>query len=93
MRHGGQRSGNILLVEDNDDDVFLTLRALRRIGVDAQVIVARDGVEAVERLTPDGGGANGVPNVILLDLKLPRMNGVEVLGWLRSHEATRNIPV
>lgn len=93
MRHGGQRSASILLVEDNEDDVFLTLRALKRVGVNAQVVIARDGVEAVERLSGQGNGDAGAPAIILLDLKLPRMNGVEVLEWLRSEERTRTIPV
>ena len=91
MKDGGRQSAaRILLVEDNEDDVFLTLRALRGIGVTAQVVVARDGVEAVEQVSSDDGSQ---PVMILLDLKLPRMDGVDVLQWLRAGEATRAIPV
>ncbi|HEY8417040.1 MAG TPA: response regulator, partial [Limnochordales bacterium] len=86
----------ILLVEDDPDHELLTIRALRRHGMVADIVVARDGVAALEYLL---GGDNGVPaasplpNIILLDLKLPRLNGFEVLVRLRQHERTRFVPV
>jgi two-component system response regulator len=80
----------ILLVEDNPDDVDLTLRAFRRNGLRAEVHVARDGVEAEEVLFDEGGA---LPSLILLDLKLPRLTGLEVLEALRANERTAMIPV
>lgn len=87
---------SILLVEDNSDDEKLTLRALRQAEIQTEVAVVRDGVEALEYLFREGrfaGRPIPVPELILLDLKLPKINGLEVLERLRSHEATRMVPV
>lgn len=82
----------ILLVEDNEDDEKLTLRALKKNHILNDVVVAHDGVEAIEYLFPaDGTGV--LPQVILLDLNLPRMNGVDVLRRIRSEERTKFLPV
>jgi len=86
----------ILLVEDNADDELLTLRALGKVSETLSVIVARDGVEALDYLLGTGtreGQTPLEPDVVLLDLKLPRVNGLEVLRELRSHERTRWVPV
>jgi two-component system response regulator len=91
------RPKTILLVEDNADDEALTLRALRKNHISNDVIVARDGVEAIEYLLPSEQGREGagpvLPAVILLDLKLPKIDGLEVLQRLRSDERTRRVPV
>lgn len=91
------RNKVILLVEDNPDDELLTLRALRRNGVTNEVVVARDGVEALDYLfacgSHSGRDAGVMPELILLDLKLPRVDGFEVLRRLRSDERTRLLPV
>jgi len=85
----------ILLVEDNPDDVALTLRAFKKNNIANEVAVARDGVEALERLLPaDGRPAGGSDvSLVLLDLKLPRLDGLEVLRRLRNDERTRLMPV
>ena len=87
----------ILLVEDNDDDVELTLRALRRNRVVNRVDVVRDGVEALEYLFATGSYAGrdvrDTPGLVLLDLKLPKVDGLEVLDRLRSDGRTRRLPV
>jgi two-component system response regulator len=87
----------ILLVEDNPDDELLTLRALKKNNVTGEVVVARDGVEALDYLFGAGeyaGRDTGVmPQVILLDLKLPKVDGLEVLRRLRADERTRLLPV
>ncbi|MBK8005532.1 MAG: response regulator [Gemmatimonadetes bacterium] len=80
----------ILLVEDNPDDVELTLRAFRRSRVANDVVVARDGVEAMERLLSQ---TQPRPALILLDLKLPRVDGFELLRWIREDEVLRVLPV
>jgi two-component system, response regulator len=80
----------VLLVEDNPSDEQLALRGLRSFSIDCQVDVARDGVEAVEYLLHSG---RILPNFVLLDLKLPKMSGLEVLGKIRSEERTRRLPV
>jgi two-component system response regulator len=87
----------ILLVEDNDDDVELTLRALRRNRVANRVDVVRDGAEALDFIFGAGAYAGrdvrDVPNLVLLDLKLPKVGGLEVLERLRSDPRTRRLPV
>lgn len=90
---------SVLLVEDNPDDVTLMLRALRRANVvnEDEVAVARDGVEALEYLSGTGAYADRdadlLPTVVLLDLKLPKVNGLEVLRHVRADTKTRLIPV
>lgn len=79
----------ILLVEDNPDDEALTLRALRQSRVANRVVVARDGAEALEQLFVHGLR----PQVVLLDLKLPRLDGLEVLSRIREDPRTRLLPV
>jgi two-component system, response regulator len=87
----------ILLVEDNPDDELLTLRALRKNGVTGEVMVARDGVEALDYLFGTGAHAGRdtsvMPQLILLDLNLPKIDGLEVLRRLRADERTRLLPV
>jgi two-component system, response regulator len=87
----------ILLVEDNDDDVRLTKRALQKNNISNELVVVGDGVTALDYLrtavaAPDAPG-RGLPAVILLDLKLPRMDGLEVLRRIRADPALRRLPV
>jgi two-component system, response regulator len=79
----------ILLVEDNPDDADLTLRALKKNKILNKVVVARDGLEALQYLQPSGE----LPAIVLLDLKLPRIDGIEVLRRIRGDERTRLLPV
>ncbi len=82
----------ILLVEDNPDDVALTLRALKKNNILNQITVASDGAEALEFLF-DGDGADlRAPGLILLDLKLPKVDGLEVLRRIRADERTEAHP-
>ncbi len=87
----------ILLVEDNPDDEALTLRALKKNNITNKMVVARDGVEALDYLFGTGmyaGRDTGVePELILLDLKLPKIDGFEVLKKLRADERTKLLPV
>lgn len=87
----------LLLVEDNPDDEALTLRALQKYNLANQIVVARDGQEALDFLFGEGQYAardtNVQPQVILLDLKLPKINGLQVLERLRGEPQTRHIPV
>ena len=87
----------ILLVEDNPDDEALTLRALKKHNIGNKVFVVRDGAEALDFLFCTGAYANrdphDVPQVTLLDLKLPKVDGLEVLRSLRADERTRLLPV
>ena len=83
---------NILLVEDNPDDEQLTLRAMRLSEVPNVIRVARDGVEAIEALLGDSN-PQPLPDLVLLDLKLPKLSGLEVLGRIRANPATRTLPV
>ena len=88
---------SILLVEDNSDDEALTLRALEKNNIHNEVVVARDGVEALDYLFGTGVYAGrdveALPQVVLLDLKLPKIDGLEVLQRLRGDERTRLLPV
>ncbi len=87
----------ILLVEDNPDDVQLTLRALKKSNIMNDVIVAQDGIEALDYLFGTGAYAGRdtkvLPQVILLDLKMPKMDGLEVLQRIRADERTKLLPV
>jgi two-component system response regulator len=88
---------DILLVEDNPDDIELTMRAFKKSMVSNKVVVARDGVEALDYLFRSGmhkgrnPGRN--PSLVLLDLKLPRVDGLEVLKRMRNDDRTRTVPV
>ncbi|HZA53055.1 MAG TPA: response regulator [Candidatus Udaeobacter sp.] len=87
----------ILLVEDNPDDEALTLRALRKNGIQNEVIVARDGAEALDYLfgtgVYEGRDVSVLPTVTLLDLKLPKVDGLEVLKRVRANERTQLLPM
>ena len=87
----------ILLVEDNSSDVELTLRALKRHNLANKVYVVKDGAEALDFIFATGAYAGrdicNRPKVILLDLKLPKVDGLEVLGRIKSEERTKVIPV
>jgi CheY-like chemotaxis protein len=85
----------ILLVEDTEDDIELTRRALKKNNLTNPLVIARDGQEALDYLLGDGTGQNAdeLPAIILLDLKLPKVDGLEVLRRLRAQQRTRLIPV
>ena len=93
----GSESKVILLIEDNIDDERLTLRALRRNNIMNEVVVACDGQEAIDYLFGSGSYAgrdmNVMPAVVMLDLKLPRLSGLEVLTRIRTDERTKRLPV
>src|SRR5215470_16075076 len=80
---------DILLVEDNPNDAELTLRALRKSALEATLKIARDGAEAMDMLFGDGPH----PRVVFLDLKLPKIDGIEVLRRIRAEERTRSLPI
>ena len=87
----------ILLVEDNADDVELTLRAFRKSDLVTNVTVVRDGVEALDYLLATGDhaerSARELPDLVLLDIKLPRVDGLQVLERLRANPRTRLVPI
>jgi two-component system, response regulator len=87
----------ILLVEDNADDEKLTLRALKKNNISNDVVIARNGAEALDYLFGTGiyseKDTNHLPQVVLLDLKLPKIDGLEVLRQLRGNERTKLLPV
>jgi CheY-like chemotaxis protein len=89
--------GTIMLVEDNPDDVELTLRAFRKNNIANRTVVAHDGIEALDYLFGRGAykdrNVKDQPKLILLDLKLPKMNGLQVLEQLRAAESTKLLPV
>jgi two-component system response regulator len=93
----GNNDKVILLVEDNPDDEALTLRALKKNNIMNQVVVVRDGAEALDYLFGSGAyagrDAHDLPQIILLDLKLPKIDGLEVLRRIRADERTRLQPV
>lgn len=88
---------SILLVEDNPNDELLTLRALKKSHILNPVVVARDGVEALDVLFARGAHASradaALPQIVLLDLKLPKLDGLEVLRAIRADARTRLLPV
>jgi two-component system response regulator len=92
-----KRSTEILLVEDNPDDELLTLRALKRNRIANEIVVAHDGTEALDYLFGSGAHAGRdtreLPQIVFLDLKLPKLDGLEVLKRIRADERTRVLPV
>lgn len=90
-----KKENYILLVEDNPDDVELTLLAFKKNNFANEIKVVEDGEEAIHFLLGENGGVSkfGYPELILLDLKLPKVNGHEVLKEIKSHKKTRRIPV
>jgi two-component system, response regulator len=92
-----QQQIEILLIEDNPDDVELTLHALRRENLANNIRVVRDGEEALDLLFPDNSHGERswetAPKLILMDLKLPKVDGMEVLRQIKADERTRTIPV
>jgi len=87
----------IMLIEDNLDDQALALRALKKNNIQNEIVTARDGVEALDFLFGTGAHTgrdmSRMPNVVLLDLKLPRVDGLEVLRQVRADERTRLLPI
>jgi two-component system, chemotaxis family, response regulator Rcp1 len=84
----------ILLVEDNEGDILLTLEAFKELKVDNNVAVVKDGAEAIEFLKREGPYAEKpLPNLILLDINMPRLNGIEVLDFIKKDEKLKCIPV
>jgi len=94
MSHASN-SDTILLIEDNQDDVDLTLRAFKRSRLTNRVIVKRDGQEALDYLLGEDGksGVDALPIITLLDLNMPRLNGLDVLKRLRNEKRTHLMPV
>ncbi len=92
-----KKERTILLVEDNPDDVELTLRVFEQYNIKNEVMVVRDGAEALDYLFATGAYSNRdtttMPAVILLDLKLPKIDGLEVLRRIRADERTKLVPV
>ena len=86
----------ILLVEDDPNDVRLTMHALSKHNLANEIVLARDGAEALEKIfgrDAGGGPTPNAPDIVLLDLKLPRVNGMEVLRRIKGDPRTRTIPV
>jgi DNA-binding response OmpR family regulator len=85
--------GMILLVEDDPDHEALAIRALRKANVANEIRVARDGAEALEYMSGIAAGENRMPQLVLLDLKLPKVDGLEVLRSIRASQKTALLPV
>jgi chemotaxis family two-component system response regulator Rcp1 len=84
----------ILLVEDNEGDILLTLEAFKELKVNNSVAVVKDGAEAIEFLKMEGQYSGRVlPHLILLDINMPRLNGIEVLDFIKKDEKLKKIPV
>jgi CheY-like chemotaxis protein len=87
----------VLLVEDNQDDIFLLKMACQRTGIPHSLQVVTDGALAIDYLSGNGVYADRltypIPNVVFLDLKMPKCDGHEVLKWIRSHPGLKNMPV
>jgi CheY-like chemotaxis protein len=81
---------SLLLVEDNDDDRFLTMRTLKKLPLALQVEVAKNGDEALQRLL---GGKGALPSLVLLDLQLPKIGGINLLARLRERFTAQELPV
>ncbi len=92
-----EKDSFILLIEDNDDDVQLTLRAFKKSRLKNEIVVVRDGAEALDFLFAEGAytgrDVNERPQMTLLDLKLPKVDGLEVLRQIRNDERTQLLPV
>ncbi|MCD6111923.1 MAG: response regulator [Bacteroidales bacterium] len=88
-----RKNSIILLVEDNPDDVELTLRAFRKYNFTNDIIVANDGEEALEIIFERANNKKLKPDLILLDISLPKVNGIEVLRQIKTNDITKTIPV
>jgi two-component system, response regulator len=88
-----QGAAEILLVEDNEDDAELAMQALRRRGIAGRIDLVKDGAEAVDYLLGDGAAAASSLRIVFLDLKLPKVSGLEILRRIRQDERTRLVPV
>ncbi len=89
----GSQSGVILLIDDDKDDVYLTRYAFEQNNISNEIVVACDGIEALAMLLPDDGSQPLRPAIVLLDLHMPRMGGLQVLARLRADPSTRSLPV
>jgi two-component system, response regulator len=91
--NGGADEAALLLVEDNPDDAELTLRALTRQRLSNEIVIARDGAEAVALFEPGGRFEHDLPHLVVLDLNLPRIDGIGVLRHLKGSQRTAEVPV
>ena len=88
-----QMNCSILLVEDNEDDIQLTRYAINKHKITNELVIKRDGAEALKYLYDETTSPEGLPCIIILDLHLPKVSGLDVLKKIRSHESTKSIPV
>lgn len=86
-------TGNILYAEDDENDVFLMKRALAKIGFKHELTVVPNGLGIIEKLSEAKTNQHAIPTLVLLDLKMPEMNGLEALGWIRAQSEYRALPV